>query len=232
MLLVAAVVLLCAAALYALGVLAVGHFGRTEARIVGTMATLAGFSLLALPAVSLAEQGRALRLASLDALVACVAAAATVTAIWASGPDTGRAALTAAVLAAAVTQSAGLLARRRDDDVVVSRLFATSVAVSAVLAAALVAQIWGEFDSEVYARVLGSLVVLDVLVVALQPLLARLRPVERHFCLRLTLDADVSPPVEIDAPDLATAAARAIRDAERRGEHVRRVDVELAARPR
>lgn len=232
MLLLAAVVLLCAAALYALVILVVGRFGSTELRVVGTMAVLAGFSLLSLPSISLAEQGRALRLASFNAVVVCLGAVAAITVIWTPGRDTGRAALTAAVLAGAVTQSAGLLAHRRSDDIVVARLYAASVAVSAALAAAAVAQVWGDFDSQAMARLLGSLLVLDVLVVGLQPLLARLRPVEHRFHLRLTVDADVSLPVEIAAPDLATAAAKAIRDAEHRGERVRRVDVELPATQR
>jgi len=96
--------LLCAAAVYAIGVLAVGRFGSTQARIVGTTALLAAFSLLAFPAVVLTEQRRAPRLALATATVAGAGAVLAITALWWPGSVTGRAALTGAVAAAAVTQ--------------------------------------------------------------------------------------------------------------------------------
>jgi hypothetical protein len=49
-------------------------------------------------------------------------------------------------------------------------------ATAAAAAAGVTALIWTNADSGTYARLLGALVVLDLLLVALQPLLARLTP--------------------------------------------------------
>jgi hypothetical protein len=85
--------------------------------------------------------------------------------------------------------------------------------------------LWAEIDSERYGRALGALVVLDVLAVALQPTLARVRPKVTPFALRLVLDTGESVDVEVAASDLASAAARAIRDAERHGRRVSKLEL-------
>ena len=225
--------LLCAAAVYAIGVLAVGRFGSTQARIVGTTALLAAFSLLAFPAVVLTEQRRAPRLALATATVAGAGAVLAITALWWPSSVTGRAALTGAVVAAAVTQSAALSARRSSDEPPHLRhLYRASVVTAVVLAAMLVVQIWGSLHSPGYGRAIGVMVVLDALVVALQPVLGRLRPPAAHYRLRLTLETEEAPLLDVDAPDLAAAAAKAIHEAERRGGHVRRLEVEAPVRPR
>ena len=213
--------LLCAAALFAIGVLLLGRFGRTEGRIVGTTAALAGISLLALPAVVLLEQRRRQRFAAVNVATAVVAAVAAVLVIWWSGETQGRIAVTAAVCAAVTTQAVALLARRRPTDPrVVGRLYPASLASGAVVATLVVVLTWARIDSPGYGRVLGSFLVLDVLLVALQPLLARLRPPAHHYVLRVTLAEGRSPVVEVDAPDVAAAAAQAIRIEEGRGGHV------------
>ena len=179
-LLLAVAALLCAAALFAIAILLVGHFGRTEARILGTAAVLVALSLLALPAVLLGERGRALPLARALAVAALIAAAVGVATVWAPGDLLGKLTSTAVTATALGTQTAALLVRRSaGEPSVVRRLFHASIACGTVLAALVVALTWGQFDSAGYGRVLASIAILDALLVALQPLLARLRPPPR-----------------------------------------------------
>ncbi|MGZ4291350.1 MAG: hypothetical protein ACXVQQ_02015 [Gaiellaceae bacterium] len=176
-LLIAVAVLLCAAALFAIGVLLVGHFGRTEARILGTTAVLALMSLVALPAVMLIERRRALLFADVAAVTAAVAAGFAVATVWAPGDLLGK--LTATVVTVAVlgTQAGALLARQGPGDPhIVHRLYLASLVTGSILAALIITLTWAQFESPGYGRVMGSLAILDALFVALQPLLARLRP--------------------------------------------------------
>jgi hypothetical protein len=95
-----------------------------------------------------------------------------------------------------------------------------------VLAAALMgsAAAWLELESSLYFRILGSVVVLDALAVALQPVLAWLRPAEHAYPLRLSLDAGDPVALTVTAPDFASAAAKAIRAEEGSGRRVRGVE--------
>jgi hypothetical protein len=176
-LLIAVAVLLCAAALFAIGVLLVGHFGRTEARILGTAAVLALMSLVALPAVILIERRRALLFAKAAAVTAATAAGFAVATVWAPGDLLAKLTATAVTAAVLGTQAGAMLTRRDPDDPrIVHRLYVASLVTGSVLAALIVTLVWAQFDSAGYARVMGSLAILDALLVALQPLLARLRP--------------------------------------------------------
>ena len=62
--------LLSATALLAIVILLAGHFGSTQGKILGSTALLAGYALLALPAVVLLDQGRDRRLALATASLA------------------------------------------------------------------------------------------------------------------------------------------------------------------
>jgi hypothetical protein len=68
-------------------------------------------------------------------------------------------------------------------------------------------------------------IVLDVLAVALQPILARARPEATLVPLRLLLESGETRDVTVRAPDLAAAAASAIRQSEREGHRVVRLEV-------
>ena len=74
--------LLSAAALFAIVILLVGHFGRTEGRILGTTGVLAAFGVVVLPATVLLEQGRARRLAAALVAFGAVTAALYIVTIW------------------------------------------------------------------------------------------------------------------------------------------------------
>ena len=66
---------------------------------------------------------------------------------------------------------------------------------------------------------------LVLLAVALQPTLPRARPKATVIPLQLLLESDEVRDIEGLAPDLAAAAAKGIRQIEREGHHVVRLEV-------
>jgi hypothetical protein len=213
-LLLGAAALLSFAAALAIAVLLFGDFGSTEGRILGTTAVLAGYALLALPAAMLYDRGRLPALVGIVSALAAVGAALVISLIWSTEPPDTLAEAAATVnawLIAAVQAAALSLRRQPRDSTAVSRLFVISTALAVTLAGALTVVIWAEIDSSRLGRVLGSLLVLDVLLVALQPILARARPVLATHRVSIELSSGEAVVLEIEAMDTASAAARAIR---------------------
>jgi hypothetical protein len=70
--------------------------------------------------------------------------------------------------------------------------------------------IWAEIDSEGFGRVFGALLVLNVLLVVLQPVLARIRPAGRTHLLRVVVAPQETVDLTIEAVDVAAAASKAI----------------------
>ncbi len=214
MVLLGVAALLSFAAALAIGVLLFGDFGSTEGRVLATTAALAGYGLLALPAAMLYDRRRLPGLAVGVTVLACCAAVTVIALIW--NPDApeslGKSVATANAWLIATVQAAALSLRRQPrDPAAVRRLFAVSTALVVALAGALTAVLWAEIDSAGVARVLGSMLVLDVLLVALQPILARARPAQRAQRIRVELESGDAVELEIEAPSRAAAAARAIR---------------------
>jgi hypothetical protein len=108
----------------------------------------------------------------------------------------------------------------------VRALFAAGTAL--ILAAATLFSIamWGEIESGTFWRLVGALVVAAVLVTALQPVLRRMTGTvaEAPHRLRLALSGGGEQEVEVRARDFADAVARAIRDAQRDGATVERIE--------
>lgn len=227
LLLLAVAGLLSGSALLAIGILLLGHFGDTEGRILSTTALLAGYGLVALPSTILLDQGRSRSFAYTGLGLAVVAAVLSMVTVWTEDPPErlGKTMGTAAIAAVAAAQVAALTARRRDGDPVsVRRLFALSCVLAAVVAAMAAAAIWWEIDSSGYYRVFGATFVLDLLTVALQPILARARPSGAVHRLSITASGKIVE-LEVEAPDLATAVAKSIRSLEHDGRHVERIEV-------
>jgi hypothetical protein len=214
--------LLTAAAALAIGILLFGDFGSTEGRILATTALLAGYGLLALPAAILRDQRRAAGLTAVVVALAVTAASLATVAVWTEAADVlGKAIGTANGWLVAVAIPAALTARRREHDArVVRRLFAASAALAVVLALMFTVLLWAEIDSERYGRIFGALLVLNVLLVALQPILARARPSAIVHRLRVRVASNESIDLTVEAPDLAAAAAKAILSVERDGHRV------------
>lgn len=221
-LLLAVAALLSASALLAVGILLFGHFGETEDRILGTTGLLAGYGLLALPAAILVDRGRLRPLAAAVAALAALGIVLSLFAVWSGGPGDGLGETIGTVTAflAAAAQTAALAARRRDGDPRWVRvLFPGSVVLAALSASALSVAFWTD-SGDAWGRVVGALVVLDLLAVALQPVLARAQTAPAPIRLAVLLDSGERVELALEAPDLATAAAQAIRTLERDGRRV------------
>jgi hypothetical protein len=220
--------LLSVSGVIAIGILLFGDFAETEGRVLATTGLLAAYGLLALPAAILVDRGRLLPLAGVVLALALAGASLAVSAIWTSGPSDahGKAVGTVtAFLLASVQVSALVLRRPERDRIVIRWLFVMSSVLAFGVATMFSLMLWAEFDSERYGRVLGALVVLDLVAVALQPTLSRARPKATAIALQLLLESDEVRDIEVLAPDLAAAAAKAIRQVEREGHHVVRLEV-------
>lgn len=213
---------LSVSAFLAVAILLFGDFGQTEGRILATTTLLGAYSLLALPAAFLLDQGRLRILAVLVLVLAAGGFSVAVTSLWLEdGEEFGKAMGTITVFGLAAAQTAALAARMRPPErASVSRLFALSVALALVAAGLLATAVWAEIESEGYFRVLGALVVLDVLAVLLQPVLALSRPHPDVYRLKLMVDSGEELEQTVEAGDFAAAAAKAIRSAEAGGRSV------------
>jgi hypothetical protein len=214
---------LCVTAAVAIVVLLTGGIGDTEWRILATTSAISFFGLLAVPVGTLLEGGRATTLARGSGGLTLLTFLATLAFIWSRHWSAGLAKTWGVLLtlAIAAAQAAAVEARRRDNDTpTVSALAAGSMLTGGVLAALGVIAILAEIDTSGYYRLLGAVAVLDVLVIAVAAVLRRSTgPIRQTHALRV--DGQL---VEIAARDFATAAALAIRQAERDGTHVKRVE--------
>lgn len=226
--LVIVVAALCAAAAVAIAVLILGGFGDVQGRILMSCAAVAGVGLLCLPAAALVDRGRGRALAVAVVVAASAGFALFMAVIWyGDDPPTLLLKAMAAVgaVAVALAQAAALWARRRDaDPPAVRALFAASCALAAVLALMVVVAVSFEIGAAGYYRLLGVVVVLDVLLVALQPTLARLGAARATHALRVVLASGERRDVAVPGRDLAAAMAAAVRAAERDGGAVVRVE--------
>lgn len=227
-LLLGVAVLLTLSALLAIGILLVGRFGSVEGRILGSTALLAGYGLVALPAMALLDTGRSPLLARSAGASAALGYALTLASIW-SGSDSavlGRAVGSATIVALALAQTAALTAaltaavtarRSGRDRIVVRRLFVASCGTAALVSALALTMLWAGGGLDAAARFVGALLVLDLLLVALQPLVARTRAGDavRRFTVVTATGERVE--LEIVGGDTGSAAARAIRSVEHGG---------------
>lgn len=231
--LAAVVASLCLTAAIAIAILLVGSFGETEGRILGSTLSVGIYGLLTVPAAVLVDQGRFRPLALADAALAAAGLALLLGLIWAAGdPPIAlvKLAFSCGACALAAAQIAALAARRApEDSPLVRRAFVGSTAVVLGLAAMVVVAVWVDLDREttlplLYYRALGAVGVVDVLLVALQPILAKMHAGE-GATTRLSLLVEPGGPLEITEPgdDFPRAVARAIRRVERDGGRVVRI---------
>jgi hypothetical protein len=220
-LLLAVAALMCAAAALAIGILLFGDFGDTEGRVLMTTFLLAAFGALSVPAAILRDQRRLPGLAALVAVLAALGATLNTVAVWweGAGDQLGKTIGTVMVFLVVSVVTAALAARPRH------RLFLPSVALGFLVATMATVAIWGEIESSPYLRLLGALVVLDVLLVALQPVLLRLRRAQAERPLRIADTSGHTIDVAVRSASLAEAVASAIRSVESEGGHVRTIEI-------
>jgi MFS family permease len=215
-------------ALVAIAILLFGRFGDTEGRILGTTLFLALFGLLALPAGILLDQKRRPALAAAVVALSVAGFGLATAGIWNEDGPVALTKLTGTVVAFAVatTQVAALAARRRAGDTTIVRsLYVASTAIGLTLASVAAFALWAEVESQLFVRGLAAAVVLDVLLVALQPVVAAMQAPGRLYTFRVRLEPAATVEVTIDAPRLSRAAARAIESAEGAGRRVVAVEV-------
>jgi hypothetical protein len=217
-------------ALTAVGILLFGEFGTTEARILTTTALIAAYGLLALPIGFLIDQGRHRTLARTALLIPVAGFAASVATLWTDDAPAalGNATLTLTALAIASAQTAALVARLSPDAAPIARrLLAVATGLGFLAAGMLGVAAWAGIEQGGYFRVLGAVAVLDVLAVVLHVVLARSPPRVTAYWARVTVDRDEVVETTVDAADLATAAAKAIRSAERSGHQVTGLTIQV-----
>ena len=171
------VVALCASALLAIGILLLGEFDETQARILVTTGLIGFFSLLALPGGVLLDQGRHVPVAWTQIGLAVFSFVVVMNLTWgdADGENLWRVAGSATAVTGAFSQAATATSRRRATDTPgVRTLYLLSVGAVSLLAFLIVTAIWGEVDDEGFYRFLGAVAVLDLLLVLLQPVARRL----------------------------------------------------------
>ncbi|HSP72761.1 MAG TPA: hypothetical protein VLN26_10350, partial [Gaiellaceae bacterium] len=159
--------------------------------------------------------------------LAAVGASLALAAVWSGGDSEtlGKTIGTVTFFLVAATQTAALAARRRGRDPRWVRvLFPASIALAGLAAAAATGAVWAD-AGDAYGRVVGALVVLDVLAVALQPILARAQTPPAAIRFSVLVDGGERVDVTVEAPDLAAAAAKAVRQLEREGRRVRGLEI-------
>lgn len=221
--------LLSASALLAVAILLIGEFGTVQGRILGTTAVLGAYGLLALPAAMLLDLGRARGLAGALLALCALGAALVVVLIWTGDPPAalGRTAGTVAAAGVAVAQTAILAARRRETDPrVVGLLFVVATALAGLAATVFSGLLWtAGGGGDRVGRLLGALLVLDLLAVALGPILARARAAGVRVRMRLLAATGVIGEVSAEGRDPAAAVAAGIRRAETDGARVVAVEI-------
>ena len=214
---------LCLTAGVAIVMLLAGTLDRTSAQILLTSTEVSFFGLLAVPVGMLLERNRRSWLGRSSAALTAITFGLTLLVTW--NPETSSAVWrgwgVAGTLALAAAQAATVEARRRDTDTpAIGVLVGCSVLTGAVLAALGISGILGSINDGGYVRLLGVFGVLDVLLLAVIAVLRRGGgPVDQTH--RVRVDGRL---VEAPGRDFAAAAANAIRDAEKAGAPVRRVE--------
>ena len=223
LLLRAIVAALCLTAGVAIVMLLAGTLDDTSTRILLTSTEVSFFGLLGVPAGMLLERNRLSWLARSSATLTAVSFLLTLTVTWRHDTPSAlwRVWGVIGTLALAAAQAATVEARRRDSDSSGVRLLVSfSMLTGGALGALGVIGILGSVDDGGYIRTLGAIGVLDVLALVIVAVLRRGGgPVGQTH--RMRVDGRL---VEAPGRDFAAAVANAIREAEKDGSPVRRVE--------
>jgi Na+-transporting NADH:ubiquinone oxidoreductase subunit NqrB len=220
-------------ALFAIFALLTGSFGHTQLRILATTGGCGLASLLAMPGTRLLEQLQHVDLGRLVVFMAVLTFVGELWALWiGTESDVSWRALAVAVsVTVALSQIAGSLARRRPSDPEAVPLLGLAAGVCALVLALLVSvAALAKVGDSGYYRLLGVVAVLDVLLVSLQGAVRRFgappagsSASAASFVCVLADGRRIRP--HAVARDLPGAVAAALREFERQGERVRRIEL-------
>jgi len=213
----------CLTAALAIVAILGGSLDGTSGRVILTTTAVSVFGILAVPAQMLLDRGSLPVLARLSAALTAVTFAITLLLIWGDDPTTRwwQAWGVFATLALAAAQAAAVEARRRDTDTqAIRRLVATSMATGTALAVLGTLGIVGKVADGGYYRLVGVIAVIDLLSLVLVAALRRGEgPASQTHRIRVN-----GRMVEAPGRDFAAAVATAIRNEEKQGITVRRVE--------
>ena len=216
-------VALCVTAAIAIFVLLTRSFDDTSWRILGTTTTIAVCALLAVPVGALLERGLSRVLARVSAALTTATLVFTIVGIWDTPSEDAywKTWAVIATLALAAAQACAVESRRRDSDSPNIRAAVVASSITGSLLAGLGSlAILTEIDGGGFYRVLGAIGILDVLLVAAVAVARRgTGPIDQTH--RVRVDGRL---VESPGRDFAAAVANAIRETERTGQTVRRVE--------
>jgi len=157
-----------------------GELADTQAKVLLTTAAISGYGLLASPFPVLLERGRAAGVAYAGLALAGLGFLLALVLIWQDWEESGsdelwRTLIVITAFAGALSQAASLLARRRGAHDPVAGVRAVAIGLGFVVAALISIAALEEIEDEGFYRALGAVAVLDVLGLALVPVLTRLR---------------------------------------------------------
>jgi hypothetical protein len=231
-LLIATIAALSLTALVAIVALVAAEFGDTELRILATTAGFGFASLLAMRGTILLDQQRHETLASVVITLSTLTFVVELWAVWFDSDNSApwKSYVCVVAVTVALAQIAGMLARRRHSDPpsIGPLVWAASIC-AVVLGLMAVNAALAEVDSAGYYQLFGVVAVLDVLGVALQPVVRRLAgpapppapPAADRFACVLTDGRRIERDV---GPDLPDAVAGALRELQERNERVARIE--------
>lgn len=213
----------CLTAVVAIVALLAGNLDQTSGRVLLTTTAISVFGVLAVPAQMLLDRGTLPVLARLSGALTGATFLLTCVVIWTPDLTTNlwRAWGVGLTLTLSAAQVAAVEARRRDSDShAIRRLAGLSMVTAGSLAVLATVGILGPVASGGYFRLTGVLAVLDVLSLVIVAALRRGESagVPTH---RMRLDGRL---VEAPGRDFAAAVAAAIREQERQGTPVKRVE--------
>ena len=214
---------LCITAGVGIVLLLAGSIDDTSGRILITTTAVSLFGLLAVPAGMLLERNRLSWLGRGSAALTGTTFLLTLVVTWKHDVPSSlwRTWGVLGTLTLAAAQAAAVEARRRDTDSDGIRLLVSLSMVSgAALAALGIGGILGSIEDGGYYRLVGAIAIIDVLLISVVAVLRRgSGPVDQTH--RVRVDGRL---VEAPGRDFAAAVANAIRDAEKAGTPVRRVE--------
>jgi hypothetical protein len=230
-LLVATIAALSLTALIAIVALIAAEFGDTELRILATTAGFGFATLLAMRGTVLLDQGRHQTLARAVIGFSALAFLVELWPVWINSDDSApwKSYVCVIAVAVALAQIAGMLGRRRTSDPPSIRVLIWAAGICAVtLGVMAVTAALAEISDAGYYQLFGVVAVLNVLAIALQPVVRRLgspAPAagegERFVCV-LSNGRRVE---RAAGPDLADSVARALRELNGHDERVTRIEL-------